>query len=71
MVFLVDNGSVRVNAYNNLRLIAGKFSTFIDEPVLAAPLMHANKISLEALGGQSAKILEELLNENFDKGERF
>ncbi|MCZ6672002.1 MAG: cobalamin biosynthesis protein CbiX [Verrucomicrobia bacterium] len=70
MVFLVDNGSVRANAYKNLRRIAGKISSQIDETVLPAPLLHANKIPPEALEGYSPIILEDLLTKHYDQGER-
>lgn len=70
MIFLVDNGSVRPEAYLNLCALADLVSQSIGEPVVAAPLLHANRIPPMALHGRSAKILEELIKEAYDQGDK-
>jgi sirohydrochlorin ferrochelatase len=68
MVFLVDNGSVRIDAYLNLCRIAEAVSQLIGEEVSPAPLLHGNKIPAEKLNGQIVKILEEQLSKAIGQG---
>lgn len=68
MIFLVDNGSVRADAYLNLCKIATEVSVAIGTCVKPAPLLHANKIPSEDLGGNSAVLLEEQLIEALSRG---
>ncbi len=70
MVFLIDNGSIQAAAYKNLKGLAGKLSQRIGETVIAAPLLHANKIPQEQLGGKKAEILETLLQKAYLKDDR-
>jgi hypothetical protein len=69
MIFLVDNGSVRPEAYKNLCSIAALVSESIGEKVLPAPLLHADKIPGNELGGGRAVLLEELIKEAYAGGE--
>jgi len=68
MVFLVDNGSVRADAYINLCRIADAVSRVIGENVSPAPLLHGNKIPAEQLNGQAVKVLEEQMVEAIEEG---
>lgn len=68
MIFLVDNGSVRAEAYLNLCNIATAVSAAIGKCVKPAPLLHANKIPSEDLGGNSALLLEEQITEALSRG---
>ena len=70
MIFLVDNGSVRPEAYKNLCFIADQLSQSIGQKVVPAPLLHANKISQKLLNGQPAKNLEELIKDGYDCGKK-
>lgn len=70
MIFLVDNGSVRADAYRNLCEIAGKLSRAIGEKVVPASLLHANKIPSEELNGMEARILEPAIEKAYRSGER-
>ena len=70
MVFLVDNGSVKPAAYFNLKRIAGKLSQRIGQAVTAAPLLHANKIPPDKLGGEKVEILEDLMRKAYLRGDR-
>lgn len=70
MVFLVDNGSVRPASYLNLKRIAGELSQRIGQAVTAAPLLHANKIPPDKVGGEKVEILENLLRKAYLGGDR-
>ena len=70
MVFLVDNGSRKPASYFNLKRIAVELSQRISQAVVAAPLLHANKIPSDQLGGEKAEILEDLLLKAYLQGER-
>ena len=70
MVFLVDNGSVRPASYLNLKRMAGELSQRIGQAVTAAPLLHADKISPDKLGGEKVEILENLLRKAYLRGDR-
>ena len=69
MIFLVDNGSVRPEAYKNLCSIAAQVSESIGEKVVPAPLLHADKIPENELGVGRAFLLEELIKEACAGGE--
>ncbi len=68
MIFLVDNGSIRPEAYLNLCRVAAELSKAIDTPVSAAPLLHANKISSDLIGGKPVQILEDQLTRAIEQG---
>ncbi len=68
MIFLVDNGSLRPDAYLNLCKIAAEVSAVIGNCVKPAPLLHANKIPCEELGGNSAVLLEAQITEGLLNG---
>lgn len=68
MLFLVDNGSIRADAYLNLCRIADALSKVIGEKVTAAPLLHADKISPELLDGKAVQVLEKLMVEAMEEG---
>ena len=70
MIFLVDNGSVRVEAYKNLSEISQKLSQSIGENVSPAPLLHADKIPREDLGNMRVRLFEEQICESYDQGNR-
>lgn len=70
MIFLVDNGSMRPNAYLNLCRIAEGISQSIGLEVRPAPLLHANKISKEVLSGHQPKLVEEQISDAIDHGLR-
>jgi len=52
---LVDNGSLRPEAYLNLKRIAAGISAATGEVVYAAPLLHANKIDPDLVGGKRVR----------------
>ena len=68
MIFLVDNGSVKVAAYENLRAIAKRLTDSLNREVVAAPLLHADKISADQLGGEKVTLLEQAMEESYSKG---
>jgi sirohydrochlorin ferrochelatase len=70
MIFLVDNGSVRPEAYQNLCTIAAQISAQLGMTVMPAPLLHANKIPASELGGAKPVLLEDALKDAYDLGQR-
>ena len=68
MIFLVDNGSVRPEAYLNLCAIAAQISDDLGLAVSPAPLLHANKISPKELGGASGREVLAWAERHFDLG---
>jgi len=54
---LVDNGSLRPDAFLNLERLADSLSSITGETVYAAPLLHAHKIDSSRLGGRRAVTL--------------
>ncbi|MDA0346615.1 MAG: cobalamin biosynthesis protein CbiX [Verrucomicrobia bacterium] len=68
MIFLVDNGSIRADAYLNLCRIADDLSKVIGEKVIPAPLLHGDKIPPEQLDGKVVKVLEKQLVEAIEEG---
>ncbi len=67
-IFLVDNGSLRPAATLNLRRVAAALSQKLNEPVLAASLLHSNKIPPEQLGGDAATTLGPLAEQCAEAG---
>ncbi|MDA9764194.1 MAG: cobalamin biosynthesis protein CbiX [Opitutales bacterium] len=70
MIFLVDNGSVRADAYRNLRSIASRVSESISNSVIPAPLLHADKIPEADLDDERVTLLEAAIKEAYSSGER-
>jgi sirohydrochlorin ferrochelatase len=70
MIFLVDNGSVRPEAYKNLCTIAAQLSGMLGEKIRPAPLLHADKIPAKELGGTAARTIEDCIKEAYDSGQR-
>lgn len=69
MIFLVDNGSIRPLAYENLVSIAGDLSYRIGEVVWPAPLLHADKIYSQSSQGPSPVLLEERIIRAMGEGD--
>lgn len=70
MIFLVDNGSVRADAYRNLCSIASQLSGSINMLVTPAPLLHADKIPEKDLINEKVTLLESAIKEAYSFGER-
>ncbi len=70
MIFLVDNGSVRADAYRNLCSIASRVSESIEQAVTPAPLLHADKIPKADLQNGKATLLEAAIKEAYESGKR-
>lgn len=69
-VYLVDNGSYRVEAYRNLERLAQALAARTGAEVVPAPLLHSDQIAEEALGGGRVRLFEERLREDATRGER-
>jgi len=68
-IFLTDNGSLRPASIFSLRRLARACSEKLGLQVEPASLLHANRVSAEALGGEKAMILEETLRRALSQGE--
>lgn len=66
--FLFDNGSLRPDAFKQLRRIAQRLSEASGETVNPVSLLHSNKIDPDLLDGKPAKIVETALKENLEAG---
>ena len=67
-IFLVDNGSRRPAAVYNLRRVAAQLSEAVGESVVAASLLHTNKIPADQLGDEPAKTLGPLAESYAEAG---
>lgn len=70
MILLVDNGSVRVESFQNLCRIASELSQTTGCKIVPSPLLHADKIPLDKLGGQTVTLLEDAIRSAYGSGER-
>jgi sirohydrochlorin ferrochelatase len=69
-VLLVDNGSLRAASVLNLRGLADRLGQAIGHPVIAASLLHSNRIPKEQLGGEPAINVERRIRLDLQAGER-
>lgn len=70
--FLFDNGSLRAESTLSLRRVATALCERTGLPVQAVSLLHSSNVPAEALGGESARLLEPALVAHFEafpKGE--
>lgn len=70
VILLVDNGSVRANATQQLRQLAKKLSDKTQQLIHPVSLQHANKIPVEQINGTPARIFAEFMAEKLSEGER-
>lgn len=67
-IFLIDNGSLRPQATQNLRRIAAALSQQIGETVQAASLLHSHKIPADQLDGSPALTLGPAAERSAERG---
>ena len=63
--FLFDNGSLRADSTRSLRTVAAALGIRIGKTVRAVSLLHSSNVSVEALGGEPARLLESALLDYF------
>jgi sirohydrochlorin ferrochelatase len=69
MILLVDNGSSRPAAVQNLRAIAARTAARVGMEIHAVPLLHAEKIPAQLLDGAPAEIFETFLMKRAAEGQ--
>lgn len=69
-IFLVDNGSLRPESTRNLRRLAEEVRRRSGKEVVAASLLHSNRVDAAELGGQPAVVLERQIRGAMAAGER-
>ena len=63
--FLFDNGSLRADSTHSLRKVASALGKYTGKTVRAVSLLHSSNVPAEALGGESAWLLEPALLDYF------
>ncbi|MDX1335081.1 MAG: CbiX/SirB N-terminal domain-containing protein [Gammaproteobacteria bacterium] len=69
-ILLVDNGSRRANATQNLRRLAGLLSERTGQNIHPVSLQHADKIPADKLDGNPALTFEPFMRSCLENGER-
>lgn len=70
MIILIDNGSKRPEATQNLRRLAAEMSRRVGEHVHPVSLLHSSAIAPTDLDGRPADTLEAFLKRQVEQGER-